>query len=533
MKTNPNHHPFENATTTIGGLRSMRLFAIALFFTLLLPVACSKDDDEVTPAELTITSITPDSGSEGTIVQIKGTGFSATASENQVNLNGKACPVANASATQLTITIPAAAGTGKIVVKVAGKTAESTTFTFEASLAITSITPTTGAKETEVVLKGTGFSTTASNNTVTINDKACTVTNATATQLTIVIPSGAGTGPIQVTVNGNTVESTTFTYILTTTVSTLAGGTNGFADGDGSVAQFDNPYNVATDANGNIYVADASNHKIRKITAAGVVSTLAGSTQGDADGTGAAAQFNYPYGIATDVDGNVYVADTYNHKVKKITPAGVVTTLAGSTSGYTDATGGAAQFSYLTGVTVDDDGNVYVSDKDNHKIRKITPAGQVSTLAGSSSGFADGTGAAAQFNSPYDVAVDADGNVFVADASNHKIRKVTSAGVVTTLAGSTQGDADGTGAAAQFYYPFGVATDADGTVYVADTYNHKVKKVTTGGVVTTFAGSSNGYSNGEASASKFNYLTGIDFSVPGIMYIADKDNHKVRKITLE
>ena len=251
-------------------------------------------------------------------------------------------------------------------------------------------------------------------------------------------------------------------------VSTLAGaaGSPGSADGPG--ARFAYPRGVAVDAAGTVYVADTNNSTIRKITPAGVVSTLAGTaaSNGSADGTGAGARFNNPFGVAVDAAGAVYVADTNNSTIRKITPAGVVTTLAGTagSGGSADGTGAAARFNVPIGVAVDAAGTVYVADTNNNTIRKITPAGAVSTLAGTAGSFgsADGTGASARFAYPRGVAVDAAGAVYVADEGNSTIRKIMPAGAVSTLAGTAAsiGSADGTGAAARFRNPAGVAVDA-------------------------------------------------------------------------
>ncbi|MBL7990317.1 MAG: SBBP repeat-containing protein [Candidatus Kapabacteria bacterium] len=320
-------------------------------------------------------------------------------------------------------------------------------------------------------------------------------------------------------------------------VSTLAGsGQNGYADGTGTAAQFSSPFAVAVDADGSVYVADSYNRRIRKITSAGVVSTLAGSGQsGYADSAGTSAQFYLPYGIAVDAVGNVYVADTDNSRIRKITSAGQVTTLAGSgRNGYADGTGTLAQFSSPAGVALDGSGNVYVADIGNNRIRKITSVGQVTTLAGSgSNGYADGTGTSAQFNNPFGVALDGSGNVYVADLSNQRIRKITSVGQVTTLAGTGQsGYADGMGTSAQFAAPFGVAVDGSGNVYVADRSNHRIRKITSTGQVTTLAGSGKGgYADGAGTSAQFYLPSGVAVDTTGNVYVADSFNYRIRKVT--
>ena len=318
-------------------------------------------------------------------------------------------------------------------------------------------------------------------------------------------------------------------------VSTLAGsGTTGFADATGTAARFNSPRGVAVDGAGTVYVADRDNNRIRKVTAAGVVSTLAGSgTAGFADGTGAGAQFNYPTGVAVDGDGTVYVADQSNNRIRKVSAAGVVSTMAGSgTAGFADGTGTAAQFNNPFGLAVDAAGTVYVADQSNNRIRKVTAAGVVSTVAGNATaGYADGTGAAAQFDNPTGIAVDGTGTMFVADGNNNRIRKVTPAGVVSTLAGGTQGFADGTGPAARFKNPFGVAVDGAGMVYVADYNNYRIRLVTPTGVATTLAGSGiTGQADGEGTTALFNYPQGVAVGLTGTVYVADKDNHAVRLI---
>lgn len=330
-------------------------------------------------------------------------------------------------------------------------------------------------------------------------------------------------------------------------VTTLAGqaGSYGSTDGTGSEAHFTGPIGVAADTAGNIYVTDSNT--LRKVTATGVVTTLAGKPgyYGSADGTGSAARFHSPRGIAIDCAGNIYVADTTNSTIRKVTSAGVVTTLAGKAGypGSTDATGSAARFNGPSGVAVDSAGNVYVADTSNYTVRKVTPTGAVTTLAGSAgeSGSTDGAGGTARFGSegmfqgPFGVAADSGGNVYVADTCNNMIRKVTSAGVVTTVAGSpsTNGSADGTGRTARFGLPFGLATDRAGSVYVADSANNTIRRITPAGEVITLAGSPglSGSTDATGSDARFNSPYGVALDSNGYLYVADSLNSTIRKVT--
>jgi sugar lactone lactonase YvrE len=322
-------------------------------------------------------------------------------------------------------------------------------------------------------------------------------------------------------------------------VTTLAGlpQVSGSADGTGSAARFNRPSSLAVDASGNVYVADRTNHTIRKITSAGVVTTLAGSAgvSGSEDGTGSAARFYAPIGVAVDSAGHVYVAEEQNFTIRKITPVGVVTTLAGlaGQSGLVDGTGSAARFFFLAEIAVDAAGDLYVVDYQS--VRKVTSAGVVTTLAGGNlTGSADGVGFAARFSSPKGLAVDAGGNVYVADLNNHTIRKMTPSAEVSRLAGSTgsEGSGDGPISSAKFFQPRGTATDGSGNVYVADKGNHTIRKVSPAGVVTTLAGTAgvSGTANGNGAAARFNAPQGIAAATDGTLYVADTSNHAIRKI---
>ena len=268
---------------------------------------------------------------------------------------------------------------------------------------------------------------------------------------------------------------------------------SGSSDGSGAVALFNRPIGTTVDASGNIYVGDWGNHTIRKISSSGTVMTLAGfaGQSGFADGAGSAARFNEPTGLAVDSAGNIFVADLGNNAIRKITPNGTVSTVAGGSWGHADGTGAMAQFNSPYSLAVDSSDNLYVTDNGNCTIRKITPSGNVATLAGAGMpGSADGNGVSASFSFPAGIALDASGNLLVADMGNNTIRKVSPAGTVTTVAGMAgiQGSSDGVGSSARFNSPWGVGVDKSGNVFVADMGNSTLRRITTTEGVTTVVG---------------------------------------------
>ena len=320
-------------------------------------------------------------------------------------------------------------------------------------------------------------------------------------------------------------------------ITTFAGAANVTTGADGTPGSFNNPYGVAIDSAKNIYVTDTLNNTIRKITPGRVVSTIAGTAGqfGSNDGTGSAARFNFPVGLAVDGGGNIYVADSKNFTIRKVTSAGVVTTIAGAPFqvGSTNGPGTSSRFFLPFGIAVDTAGNVYVADSGNQLIRKIATDGTVSTLAGSAgqSGLVNGTGSAARFATPFGVAVDSAGNVYVADSGNHAIRKITPVGVVTTVAGTGEGGAlDGAAATARFNQPRGVSVDAAGNVFVSDYGNSTIRLITTGGSVSTIAGSAGivGEVNSVGAAARF--YEPVSVVVDGtVIYVSDSSNNSIRR----
>lgn len=324
---------------------------------------------------------------------------------------------------------------------------------------------------------------------------------------------------------------------VTTNVRTLAGsGTQGWLDGTGTAANFKNPVGLAVSSAGIVYVADQNNHRIRQISPLGEVTTLAGSgTQAFADGTGAAASFSRPVGVEVAPTGDVYVADTGNCRVRLVTPAGDVTTIAGSgTCTLADGVGTGASFNNTRRLARTPNGDVYVVESNSNRIRKISSGNVVTTVAGTGATlpYVDGPAATATFNNPSGVAADASGNVYIADSWHRRIRVLSPAGIVTTLAGTgADGFVDGPGTSAQFSMPYGITVDAWGNVYVADAGNYRIRRITQAGNVTTFAGSGvAGYADGPGTTAMFDGGHGVAVDPQGNVYVAESANARIRVI---
>lgn len=326
------------------------------------------------------------------------------------------------------------------------------------------------------------------------------------------------------------------------TVRTLAGypGRAGNENGSGAAARFRSPQAVTVDDQGNLFVADTDNRILRRVTEAGEVSTLAGSGQiGAVDGIARYSRFYQPRGVTSDAVGNVYVADSGNHTVRKISFDGSVSTLAGLAGGFSgtfDGPGPEARFNRPRGLAMDGSGNAYIVDR--LTVRRVTPAGVVQTLAGSATpGTADGTFGAARFDQLAGVTVGAGGDGYVAESRMHTLRKVTLAGVVTTVAGEVgiAGSNDGFGTGAHFNMPHGVAADSFGNVFIADTANHTIRKMSPDRFVTTVAGRAgvSGFVDGAGAEARFYFPEGLAVDISGNVYVADTANHTIRVLTLD
>ncbi len=369
--------------------------------------------------------------------------------------------------------------------------------------------------------------------------------NLAATSAQLSFPSKAVVAPngdiyIADSANGR-IRRVTTSGIITTVAGT---GVPGFL-GEGTPAtsaQFSYPRDLAVDQNGAILVLDTNNARLRKFTPGGSIATVAGSGvlgfYGD-QGAATLAQLALPWGVSVDRSGSIYLADTYNNRIRKIATDGTITTVVGLNDPGFTGDGGQAIFARLnrpTGAVSDGSGNLYIADTGNNRIRKVDARGIITTIAGGANGFSgdNGPATAAQLSLPESLAIDAGGNIYIADTGNNRIRKVSPQGIISTVAGSDTGAGDnGPAVNALLFQPSGLAFDSSGNLYIADTMNNRIRRVSPDGNIITVAGSgSAGYSgdNGFAVRAQLNHPEGLFVDRAGNLYIADTGNHTIRRV---
>lgn len=403
-------------------------------------------------------------------------------------------------------------------------------------ITITSINPTHGQHNTIDTIIGKNFNKIPIIDSVLINGKKLTVISKTDQKIIVQIPSLAGTGNIDIWYQGKMLRGPLFTYDSTLWVTTLAGSSTqaGSIDGQGLNARFNNPQGIAVDQSGNVYVADSNT--IRKINPQGNVTTLAGSLTGPGsylDGTGTAARFSNTWGLTMGFDGFLYVGDHYNYRIRKVSLTGVVTTLAGITwnggplDGMIDGNSSVATFNSTAGIAADNQNNIFVADLYNNKIRKVTPAGMVSSHAGGgyyNYGFLDGPAATSLFFTPHAVAADLSGNVFVSEWGNHRIRKITPNGIVSTLLGPIEPALTGP---TVLFNASALAADRNGNLFFAIPVG--IIKLTPNGTIIRYATGGIGEIDGPAQIASYRSINGIAIEEnTGIIYITDR--YRIRKI---
>ncbi|MGZ3763127.1 MAG: NHL repeat-containing protein [Mucilaginibacter sp.] len=326
------------------------------------------------------------------------------------------------------------------------------------------------------------------------------------------------------------------------TVTTLAGnGTAGLLNGTGTAAEFHQASDLAISTSGDLYVGDWLNNVVRKINlTSSVVTTFAGTgAPGFTNGTSTTATFNGIAHVAFDKSGNLLITDEQNNSIREVTTSGNVITIAGrGTAGYVDGPAATAAFNTPGNLVVDANGDIYVADTGNQVIRKITiSTGIVSTYAGTGvRGLANGDKGSATFSSPYGIGISPGGDIFVADAANNVVRKITvSTGKVTTFAGTgAQGLTNGTALSATFFHPGALTFDTGGNIFVSELGNNTIRKITTDGTVSTYAGTgAAGSIDGDATSATFQQPNGLAFDSSGNLYVADQLNNIIRKIALQ
>ncbi|MFF2534015.1 NHL domain-containing protein [Streptomyces cyaneofuscatus] len=337
---------------------------------------------------------------------------------------------------------------------------------------------------------------------------------------------------------------------FTAPITTVAGTGTAGAEGNGGpavAAQLNRPNGIAMDRAGTLYVAEYAGHRVRRITTDGKISTIAGTGTANFSGDGGpavSAQMKNPCGVAVDGAGNVYIADTENHRVRKVAAAdGRISTIAGTGSAASSGDGGlatAARLNRPTGVAVDRDGSLYIAENVGNRVRKITTDGKISTAVGTgTANFSGDNGLAtsAQLRNPYGVAVDGEGNLYIADRGNHRVRKVTAADKkISTIAGTGTANFSGDGGpalSAELNNPFAIVVDSTGTLFISDYNNHAVRKITADGEISTVAGTGTGGVEGDtgpAVAAQLKNPAGVAVDCVDTLYISDHNNNRIRKV---
>lgn len=516
----------------------MRTLSILfLIFSLLGFTSCIEDgtfgsDDRLPVLE----SILPSSGKAGDTVLIEG---NQLAEVDSVYLNGAISNLISVNSTSLLVVVPVAASSGPISASNQFGLSLGPEFTVlpdSLLLRIDFIDPTSGQVPIDVTVTGQNFGTNKDDLEVSINGQVVVIEAVSNTEMSIIIPENAQTGTVSVKKISKNEEAIgpVFTVLPPDPIITVS--TFAITNGNDN---FGAPFQIVSDGDGGFYYSDPVSHRIKKVNSAGIISNYAGSGQaGFSDGLGSQASFNAPSGITIDASGNLYIADLGNHRIRKVEVGGLVTTVAGiGKPGFADGVAlQQAEFNQPVDVAVN--GNLlFISDFQNHAIRQLNmTTGIVSTLTGNGTlGFVNGSLNAARFAGPIGLSLDGNNNILVADGVNHSIRLINrSSGQVSTVAGTgTSGFTNGTNANAQFNLPYDVGTDANGVIYVADRTNHSIRKIDAG-VTTTFAGTGvTGFTDGDAEVAQFANPLGLVVASPSELLICDFSNGRIRKITIE
>jgi len=397
---------------------------------------------------------------------------------------------------------------------------------------INSISPNSGPGDTEVTITGIAFNADIDKVSVFFNNVEGEVTAINSTEIKAIVPRGAMTGTVRILINGEEAIGPEFNYMITPAqVTTLIRSEMpGDVDGPAAQASFGALWGLLADEEGTLFISDYGNNKVRKIDSDGVVSTVTGMTgvMGSMDGTFAEATFDNPRSMVADADGNIILVDIVSHKIRKINfTTGSVETIAGTGAfGLVNGASSIAQFSSPISIAIDPSGNLYIGELGNAVIRKITPNNMVSTLTGTGVfGFVDGAPDVAQISIAAGMAIDPNGDLVFTDSTNDVIRKVTPTGVVSTIAGTgIAGDVNGAGDIAQFNNPLDMDIDSEGNIFVVDFGNNKIKKITPEGIVSTHAGTGEvGFMDGIPSIATFNNPRSIFIDENDIIYVTNDD----------